>query len=182
VYSEFGPGTVCNPGTDDKTALKFCRGVQTTDANGRVNFSSVIPGWYQGRAVHIHFTVRLNGQEFVTGQLFFDDALLDEIEKQVDYQARGTRDTRNTQDGVLPAADPSPYILSAAKRADGALQAWKMIAIRSSLDEELPSAGGSLGMPGDGGIPDGAFPNGGFPDGGFPDGLPPLGGGTGGAP
>jgi len=187
VYSEFAPSTGCNPGADDQTALTFCRGVQTTDANGRVNFSTVIPGWYRGRAVHVHFTVRLNEQEFVTGQFFLADSLLDEIEEQQDYKERGTRDTRNTQDGVLPASDPSPYILDTAQRADGVLHAWKTIGIRSSLSEELPSAGGSLGAPGDGGFPGGGFPGGGFPGGGFPGGgfpgggFPGAAGGTGGA-
>jgi protocatechuate 3,4-dioxygenase beta subunit len=182
VYSEFGPGTACNPGADDQSALTFCRGVQTTNSSGRVDFSSVVPGWYRGRAVHIHFTVRLNEQEFVTGQFFLEDSLLDDIEQQVDYEERGTRDTRNTQDGVLPASDPSPYILNTAKRADGVLHAWKIIGIRSSLSEELPSAGGSLGVPGDGGFPGGGFPSGGFPSGGFPGfGDPSADGGTGGA-
>jgi protocatechuate 3,4-dioxygenase beta subunit len=170
VYSEFGPDTACNPGTDDQTALKFCRGVQMTNASGRVDFSTIVPGWYRGRAVHVHFTVRLNEQEFVTGQLFLDDALLDEIEQQLDYQARGTRDTRNAQDLVLPASDPSPYIVNTAKRVDGTLHAWKVIGIRSSLSEDLPSAGGGIGMPGEGGIPDGPFPDGGFPGFGRTDG------------
>jgi protocatechuate 3,4-dioxygenase beta subunit len=97
VYSEFGPGTTCNPGSDDLVELKFCRGVQKTDAKGRVDFSSVVPGWYGGRAVHLHFTVRVDGDEYLTSQLFFDDALLDDIEQQADYEARGKRDTRNTQ-------------------------------------------------------------------------------------
>jgi len=163
VYSEFGPGTTCNPAADEQPDLKFCRGVQTTNANGRVDFNTVVPGWYKGRAVHVHFTVRLNEQEFVTSQLFFEDGLLDEIEQQVDYQERGSRDTRNSQDGFLPASDPSPYILSTAKRADGVLHAWKTIGIRSSLSEELPSAGGDIGMPGGGGFPGGFMPDGGFP-------------------
>jgi protocatechuate 3,4-dioxygenase beta subunit len=165
VYSTYQPGTTCNPGSEDETAWKFCRGVQTTDANGRVDFDSVVPGWYKGRAVHLHFTVRENGVEYVTSQFFFDDALLDDIEQQVDYKARGLRDTRNSQDGVLPANDTAPYLFETAKRADGALHAWKVITLRKSLDEALPSAGGT-GQFGDGGPP--PFPDGGFPEGGFP--------------
>ncbi len=144
VYSQFAAGTQCNPGRENLTTPKFCRGVQTTDANGRVDFSSVVPGWYAGRATHLHFTVRLEGEEWVTSQLFWDDALLDEIERQTDYKAHGTRDTRNTADLILPADDISPYVFSTAKRADGALHAWKVIALRSSLEEELPSAGGLI--------------------------------------
>ncbi len=179
VYSEFGPGTTCNPGTEDQTTPKFCRGVRTTDANGRTDFNTVIPGWYSGRAVHVHFTVRVNGEEYVTSQLFFDDALLDEIELQPDYKARGTRDTRNTADFVLSGDDAA--ILSTTKRADGALHAWKVLSLRSSLDEELPSSGGGIpSFPGgDGGFPGGAFPGGAFPEGGFPGAGFPGGGALG---
>jgi protocatechuate 3,4-dioxygenase beta subunit len=141
-YSEFAAGTTCNPGQESTASQRYCRGVQTTNSEGRVDFSSVVPGWYAGRAVHIHFTVRVNGEEYLTSQLFFDDALLDEIEQQVDYRPRGTRDTRNTQDIILPADEAGPFVLDFAKRSDGALHAWKVLALRSSLDETLPSAGG----------------------------------------
>jgi protocatechuate 3,4-dioxygenase beta subunit len=174
-YSEFATGTTCNPGQEDSSSEKFCRGVQTTNAEGRVDFSSVVPGWYAGRAVHIHFTVRVNGEEYLTSQLFFDDSLLDEIEQQVDYRARGSRDTRNTQDAILPADEASSFVLDFAKRSDGALHAWKVLALRSSLDETLPSAGGIGGGGfelGDGGFP--GFPGGGPP----PDGFPGLDGGS----
>ena len=53
----------------------FLRGVQTTDANGAVTFTTIYPGWYQGRAVHIHVKVYAGGTEVHTGQLFFDDAV-----------------------------------------------------------------------------------------------------------
>src|SRR5688500_19724992 len=57
---------------------KFLRGYQVTDASGVAKFTTVYPGWYQGRSVHIHFKVRTNtdgrNAEFVS-QLYFDDAL-----------------------------------------------------------------------------------------------------------
>ena len=37
------------------------RGVQTTDAQGRVTFTTIYPGWYRGRAVHVHFKIRTQG-------------------------------------------------------------------------------------------------------------------------
>src|SRR6185312_10829347 len=57
----------------------FLRGFQRTDANGKATFQTIYPGWYQGRAVHIHFKIRTDpdasaGFEF-TSQLFFDDDL-----------------------------------------------------------------------------------------------------------
>ena len=41
----------CTPGNDDR----FCRGAQVTDENGVVSFTTLYPGWYNGRPIHIHF-------------------------------------------------------------------------------------------------------------------------------
>ena len=56
---------------------KYLRGFQMTDATGAVRFTTIYPGWYQGRTIHIHFKVRLfDGSsatyEF-TSQIFFDE-------------------------------------------------------------------------------------------------------------
>ncbi len=50
-YSEYG-GTSMQ--TADFTAVHFLRGRQVADANGLVSFTSIFPGWYSGRATHIH--------------------------------------------------------------------------------------------------------------------------------
>jgi len=50
-YSEYG-GTGMQ--SADFTSVHFLRGRQTTNANGLVSFSSIFPGWYSGRATHIH--------------------------------------------------------------------------------------------------------------------------------
>jgi protocatechuate 3,4-dioxygenase beta subunit len=139
VYSSFPATTICNPGEEALESESFCRGVQTTDANGRVDFSTVFPGWYGGRAIHIHFTVRIDGNHYVTSQLFFEDSLNDEVLAQIDYASRGPRDTRNDADVFLPS-DMAPFLLSTAKRSDGTLHVWKLLVVRSSLDEPLPTA------------------------------------------
>ncbi len=53
-YSEYG-GTGMQ--ATNYTAYHFLRGRQTTDANGLVSFTSIFPGWYTGRATHIHVHV-----------------------------------------------------------------------------------------------------------------------------
>lgn len=82
---------------------KFLRGYQVTDQNGVAAFTTIYPGWYRGRAVHLHFKVRTDasaqGREF-TSQIYFDDALTDRILAQPPYAARGQRDRRNDQDGI----------------------------------------------------------------------------------
>ncbi len=83
----------------DTTGKKFLRGYQVTDANGVAQFITIYPGWYNGRAVHIHFKIRVNNQEF-TSQLFFDEAFTDEVYLQEPYAQKGERTVRNEQDNI----------------------------------------------------------------------------------
>ncbi|MGH7712132.1 MAG: twin-arginine translocation pathway signal protein, partial [Gemmatimonadaceae bacterium] len=46
-------------GLFDTTGRKFLRGHQVTSKNGSAEFLTIYPGWYNGRAVHIHFKVRV---------------------------------------------------------------------------------------------------------------------------
>ncbi len=83
---------------------KFLRGYQLTDANGIASFTTIYPGWYTGRAVHIHFKVRAeltsNPAYELTSQFFFDDTLTDQVYSVQPYAAKGTRNTRNSQDSI----------------------------------------------------------------------------------
>lgn len=84
---------------------KFLRGYQVTDAQGAVRFTTIYPGWYPGRAVHVHFKVRVVagpalGHEF-TSQLYFDEAVTDRVHARAPYSARGARGrTLNNDDGL----------------------------------------------------------------------------------
>lgn len=83
---------------------RFLRGYQVTDADGIARFTTVYPGWYPGRAVHIHFKLRLfagatKTYEF-TSQFFFEDSLTDAVYGRSPYSSRGTRSTRNSSDGI----------------------------------------------------------------------------------
>jgi protocatechuate 3,4-dioxygenase beta subunit len=84
----------------DSTGKKFLRGYQMTNANGQAKFTTIYPGWYNGRAVHIHFKIRVNNQEF-TSQLFFDEALTDQVHAQEPYAQRGEPTVRNEQDNIF---------------------------------------------------------------------------------
>lgn len=103
---------------------KFLRGYQTTDSNGTVNFTSIFPGWYRGRTVHIHFKVRTYSGSAIydefTSQLFIDDAITDQVFTQSPYSQRGTRDTRNANDSVLaPTANKDRLMLAVTKTDAG---------------------------------------------------------------
>ena len=108
------------------SSRKFLRGYQVTDANGVAAFTTIYPGWYSGRAVHIHFKLRLYAgssktYEF-TSQFFFDDTLTDSVYTQSPYSSRSSRDTRNSRDGIynsLSTSDKAGLTLQTSKTADG---------------------------------------------------------------
>jgi protocatechuate 3,4-dioxygenase beta subunit len=88
----------------DTSGKTFLRGYQITDEDGKAEFITIYPGWYQGRTPHIHFKIRTDpasdrGYEF-TSQLFFDDDLSDEIYVQEPYSQKTGRRTYNEGDGI----------------------------------------------------------------------------------
>jgi protocatechuate 3,4-dioxygenase beta subunit len=78
----------------------FLRGIQMTDADGRAEFRTIYPGWYTGRAVHIHIKVHVGTNETFTGQLFFDEDVTDAVYENEPYSDRPGRDTRNSDDDI----------------------------------------------------------------------------------
>jgi protocatechuate 3,4-dioxygenase beta subunit len=79
----------------------FLRGIQMTDAGGDAGFQTIFPGWYSGRAVHVHVKVHLGGADSYTGQLFFDDAVTETVYEAEPYNARPGPDTPNEADGIF---------------------------------------------------------------------------------
>lgn len=94
----YSSGDVEATTTDDGTYL---RGAQVTNADGIVFFDTIYPGWYRGRTVHIHLKVHIDRSTVLTTQLYFDDALTDEIFSTVEpYTEHSGRDTRNDTDSI----------------------------------------------------------------------------------
>jgi protocatechuate 3,4-dioxygenase beta subunit len=88
----------------DTTGQQWLRGYQVTNDNGIAQFTSIFPGWYSGRTVHIHFKIRTgfdeaNSYEF-TSQLYFDKSFVDQVYAQEPYAARGEQNTLNSADGI----------------------------------------------------------------------------------
>lgn len=70
-YSEYG-GTSMQ--STNYTSVHFLRGRQTTDSNGLVTFTSIFPGWYSGRATHIHVHVySSSGTSLLVTQIAFPE-------------------------------------------------------------------------------------------------------------
>jgi protocatechuate 3,4-dioxygenase beta subunit len=97
----------------------FMRGTQVSDANGAVKFTTVYPGWYQGRTVHIHVMVHVAGNIVHTGQIYFDDAVTDAVYKSDPYDTRGVRTTRNNNDSIFARQGGADTVVAPAKAAKG---------------------------------------------------------------
>ena len=97
---------------------KYLRGFQTTGADGTVRFVTIFPGWYRGRAVHVHFKLRTSAGLEYTSQLFFDEAIQREVYASSAYVARGEADTANTDDSIYGDGG-SDLLLTPTKAGDG---------------------------------------------------------------
>jgi protocatechuate 3,4-dioxygenase beta subunit len=130
--------------SDSEHALSgyFFRGRALSDDDGKLSFHGCFPGWYPGRSIHIHILVRpaANAGETTTSnsvamsQLFFPEALTTEIFDTVaGYVAKGQPDTSFARDSIARAVtDIAPFVVEYQRMTDGALLAWKTIAISAS--------------------------------------------------
>jgi protocatechuate 3,4-dioxygenase beta subunit len=83
----------------DFTAEHFLRGRQTTNAEGKVSFVSIYPGWYPGRAPHIHIEIKRGATSLLVTQVAFPEDISRIVYATTGY--KGVFDTSNTSDGVF---------------------------------------------------------------------------------
>lgn len=96
-YSQYG-GTQLQ--STDYTNETFLRGRQTTDANGKVSFISIFPGWYNGRAPHIHLEVlSASGSSLMVSQIAFPKGICDAVYATSGY--KGAANQLNETDNVF---------------------------------------------------------------------------------
>lgn len=133
MYSNVG-SDLQNEGTIGKT---FMRGHQVTDANGYVEFDTVVPGWElvltpmpHGavlRTTHVHVKV-FHDHKISTTQLYFPDPFLDQLYASVDPYRTHAQMTvpggpgpfkriRNTEDIVFTGDQSTP--LPVERRGNG---------------------------------------------------------------
>ena len=121
---------ILTPGAE---AQNFHRGVQMTSSTGTAFFDTCFPGWYRGRAIHIHFQIRMGAASTRVSQLFFPEDVTARIfATHPDYKPFGQPDTTHGSDGVLRAIaanDRSRLIVDVARMTDGAMLASKVVAV-----------------------------------------------------
>ena len=99
-YSEYG-GTGMQ--STNYTTVSFLRGRQTTDASGLAAFTTIFPGWYGGRAPHIHVHIyNAAGKSLLVTQIAFPKATCDIVYgTATSFYTKGLQDTTNENDNVF---------------------------------------------------------------------------------
>ncbi len=153
-YSAYTDGA-----TDDDAGegTTFLRGSQTANDDGIVEFITNYPGWYTGRAVHIHTKVHIDDTTVLTSQIFFDDDLNSEIFRSSPY--RGDPDTTNAEDSIS-GGDPEENGTQATASDDAELAGTRALLVLGIDPDAESSASGTGGGPGGGA---GGGPGGGRP-------------------
>lgn len=173
---------VNDPGFDT-SELMFLRGYQITDEYGRAEFTTIYPGWYSSRAVHIHFKIRTDpesdtGYEF-TSQFFFDEALTDMVHAEAPYASKGYRDTFNDTDSIYQSSeDLLTLVLTEYEDEESGEKGYETtfdigldLSEDTSAQSDFNQSGGMGGM---GGMPPNGTPGQGGPGGTPPNGTPPA--------
>lgn len=115
------------------SSTDFFRGVQSTAADGTVYFDTCFPGWYRGRAVHIHFQVKTNGVSQRVSQLFFpEDVTQDVFAHHAEYAGYGQPDTTFSNDNIIGAiatAQRARHVLAVERMSDGVMLASKVVTV-----------------------------------------------------
>jgi Protocatechuate 3,4-dioxygenase beta subunit len=105
--------------SDDRT---FLRGTQISDIDGIVRFTTIYPGWYQGRALHIHLKVHtgkgVERWDFTdshvchTGQLFFPEQISNKVAAVTPYKEHELERLRQEDDFVFQTQQGKKCLVS----------------------------------------------------------------------
>ncbi len=98
-YSEYG-GTSMQ--STNYTGVHFLRGRQVTDSNGKVSFTTIFPGWYSGRATHIHVHIyNSTGTSLKVTQIAFPEGSGTAVALVNGYAKGMTGYTYNAKDNIF---------------------------------------------------------------------------------
>jgi protocatechuate 3,4-dioxygenase beta subunit len=122
----------------------FLRGTQKTSSDGTVEFASVYPGWYKGRAPHIHVKVVIGENLLVTAQMYLPELLSQRIYGEHEpYNTRGGPETLNFQDHFFNTAGGSQGNIIAGISAigDTITASWTLAVDRSAAVQSEQNGG-----------------------------------------
>jgi protocatechuate 3,4-dioxygenase beta subunit len=115
-YSQYG----------SQNARTYLRGIQTTNANGEVVFTTIYPGWYMGRATHIHVEVTMAGRSVKATQMAFPEAINNAVYATGVYASRGSNPMSNLADGIFADSLSSELVTPSGSPSSGYTAAWQV--------------------------------------------------------
>jgi protocatechuate 3,4-dioxygenase beta subunit len=113
-------GVYSDISSESTASEQWLRGYQISDSTGKVSFTTIVPGWYQGRTTHIHLRIRSSYDESAglsdgtnTTQVFFSQTLVDTLATSISpYNSEGTNPTTNASDRVYAQQTDGKNLLS----------------------------------------------------------------------
>ena len=108
-YSEYG----------NLTSSTWLRGVQPVDSSGVARFTTIYPGWYAGRATHIHIEVFVNNRSVKTSQIAFPEEINSAVYPTGVYASKGQNPTKSSNDGIFSDGVTSELATLAGNASSG---------------------------------------------------------------
>ncbi|KAH3949166.1 hypothetical protein HBH98_016870 [Parastagonospora nodorum] len=131
-------------GEYSSTMNGYLRGWQPSSKHGTVDFDTIFPGHYSGRASHIHIVVRALDEKRVIqfGMIYFDQDIRDEVERTDKYKNNKQELKDNIGDDFIQydSSDSyDPYVRWAriGNGLDGGLLGWITIGVNTK-DNHVP--------------------------------------------
>jgi protocatechuate 3,4-dioxygenase beta subunit len=156
-FTENSPGggdAYVDDGSDPDT---FLRGIQITADDGLAHFSTIYPGWYTGRDIHIHMKVHIGGEAengtydgghtSHTGQLAFADEITDEVALVAPYSTKTSDFTRLEEDSVFSDVEDrdTTFFLDLVRIDDADISAGFTGTIVIGIDPDAEHSGAGMG-------------------------------------
>ena len=114
IWHSNSPGVYSGVQDAGTSENDFLRGNQMTDDNGTVQFATIYPGWYEGRAIHIHVKVRTfegsNEDLEWTSQFYLNNSINELVHTQPPYSNHGPVDLRNEEDFIYTGSSTDGLI------------------------------------------------------------------------
>lgn len=157
------PGAGFRPPRRQLDSTRFLRGVQVTNTQGAVEFSTLYPGWYSGRAIHIHLKVHIGGTAerrysgghvAHTGQLFFPEDITERVTRTEPYARRlSIHRTTQTEDNIFTSQHGDECMLGMEKLGKSDTEGFRSLVTLAVDPEATPAPVRGFGGRGPGGPP-----------------------------
>lgn len=122
-----------NTGSTAATAsMTWLRGYQMTDAYGEVQFTTIFPGWYSGRTMHIHFQVYVSSSYKAVSQMTCDATQKNQVyADNASLYTKGADPQAIATDNIF--SDGYTYqMFTLTKNSDGSYNAYMEVSVRGS--------------------------------------------------